>query len=452
MIVLDGLVGPGLAALERGRLERGGPIPAATPAQVQGRVLAALDGDVLPEHGVGEAKALRELAHIAAWGSADPSHPRCAAHLHCPPLDVAVAADAVASALNCSLDSWDQGPAASTLEAEVLGALSRLAGFRDGAGAITTGGTESNLLGMLLGRERLGLHARVLCSELAHFSVGRAAWQLGMGEGAVESLPVDGERRLRLDALAEALARGPAIVVATAGSTDFGSIDPLRAIAALVRATGGWLHVDAAYGGGVLFSSRLAPLVDGLAEADSVALDLHKLGWQPVPAGVFLARERCALSCLERTVAYLNPLDDVAAGYPSLLGASLRTTRRLDALKLAVSLRALGRGGMGRMVDCCHDLALRAAERIRAHPRLELEAEPVLTSVVFRYVPRTGDSDGVNAALRRLLLVRGEAVIGRTQVAGAVRLKLTLLNPRACDADLARLLDAIASAGAEVDR
>jgi L-2,4-diaminobutyrate decarboxylase len=151
-------------------------------------------------------------------------------------------------------------------------------------------------------------------------------------------------------------------------------------------------------------------------------------------------------------VAYLNPLDDEQAGYPNLLGRSLRTTRRPDALKIAVTLRALGRAGLGELVDRCHDLARQAATMIAAHPRLELAAAPVLTTVVFRYAARA-DPDQVNAALRRRLLAAGRAVVGRAEVGRdrAVHLKLTLLNPHASVADVAALLDEVVAAGVAED-
>jgi L-2,4-diaminobutyrate decarboxylase len=197
------------------------------------------------------------------------------------------------------------------------------------------------------------------------------------------------------------------VVVATAGTTDTGAVDPLPDIAVELELAAGatapdgddgqqrapagergwWLHVDAAYGGGALLSARLRPLLDGLETADSVALDLHKLGWQPVPAGVLLTREAAAWAPLEASVAYLNPPDDVEAGYPSLLGRSLRTTRRADCFPIAVTLLALGRRRLGAMVDACHDLALHAGRRVAAHPRLELAAPVTLTTVAFRYLP-----------------------------------------------------------------
>ncbi|MEU0572818.1 aminotransferase class I/II-fold pyridoxal phosphate-dependent enzyme, partial [Nonomuraea sp. NPDC005983] len=400
----------------------------------------------------------------------------CAAHLHCPPLAVAVAADLAVSALNPSLDSWDQAPAATTLETLLLEELARLVGFGpEAVGVLTSGGTESNLMGLMLARDlvlgrasgrRIELAGvpgaapgpRIFASEAAHFSTRRAAALLGLGEDAVVPVPVDRELRMDPRALSEALrecvSRGeqPVAVVATAGTTDTGAIDPLRECAALAAEHGAWLHVDAAYGGGALLSDRLAPLMDGVELADSVSLDWHKLGWQPIPAGVFLVRRAETYASLARRAAYLNPADDEEAGYPSLLGLSLRTSRRADAFTIAVTLRTLGRDGLGRLVDACHDLARAGAAAVRAHPRLDLHADPVLTTFLLRYLPSDpARADRVNAGLRRRLLREGTAVVGRTELPGEgpgrIRLKLTLLNPHTTPAEVERLLQAVVAAG-----
>ncbi|MFE4825966.1 pyridoxal phosphate-dependent decarboxylase family protein [Streptomyces sp. NPDC056672] len=454
--------------------------------------------------GAGELSVLARLTALLAEGSADPADPACAAHLHCPPLAVAVAADLAVSALNPSQDSWDQAPAATALETLLLKELARLVGYdpEPAAGVLTSGGTESNLMGLMLARDRIlgaatgrqvemtGVpdlipghalapghapapsHApaprpRILASAAAHFSVQRAAALLGLGEDAVLPVPVDRQLRMDPDALAAALdgcaRRGelPVAVVATAGTTDTGAVDPLRACAALAAAHGAWLHVDAAYGGGALLSDRLAPLLDGLALADSVSLDWHKLGWQPAAAGVFLVRRSETYASLARRAVYLNPADDEEAGYPSLLGLSLRTTRRADAFKIAVTLRTLGRERLGRLVDACHDLAVAGARTVRDHPRLDLHAEPVLTAFLFRYLPSNASNaanaayetevDAINASLRRRLLREGRAVVGRTELPGEgpgrVRLKLTLLNPHTTPAQVDRLLHAVVAAG-----
>lgn len=451
-------------ALALGTANRAGPLPAGGPAAVTAEVESVL-GHGIPADGIGAVGALTELTELFARGSADPVDPACSAHLHCPPLAVAVAADTVAAALNQSLDSWDQAPAASAIEQNVVETLAELVGYdpESAGGVITSGGTESNLMGILLARDAPsrgsnGGRPRVFCSELAHFSIARGAGFAGIGEDAVVAIPVDADHRMDPVALDEAMTeveqRGhrPLAVVATAGTTDVGSIDPLRSVARVAEAHGSWLHVDAAYGGGALFSDRLAGLLDGLDKADSVSLDLHKLGWQPVPAGVFLTRQQAAFAPLSRSVAYLNPPDDEAAGFPSRLGLSLRTTRRPDAFKIAVTLRALGRTGLGELVDRCHDLALHAAEEVVAHPQLELFAEPVLTTVLFTYL--TDDparADEVNAELRRHLLSTGTAVVGRTELAGHTRLKLTLLNPHTTPADVDLLLGLVVVAGEMIE-
>jgi L-2,4-diaminobutyrate decarboxylase len=485
---LPALVAEALAALEEGRADRSGPVPAGGPAAVA-RALAPLlaPGMLLPEHP--DPTALRTLTRALAATAADPAHPACSAHLHCPPLDVAVAAELAAAALNQSLDSWDQAPGGTELEPAVLRELARLVGFAEpdaATGVFTTGGTESNLMGLLLARDavlagRFGVERGegippaaagrllVFCSTAAHFSFARAAAQLGLGTRAVRPVPTDAADRMipaELErALVEAEAEGdvPVCVAATAGTTDLGAVDPLQKITGLARRHGVRVHVDAAYGGGALFSQRLAPLLDGLERADTVALDLHKFGWQPVAAGIFLARTAETLAPLEQRVAYLNPADDEDAGYTSLLGRSLRTTRRPDVFKLAVTLRALGRSGLGELVDRCHALACHAARRITGDRRLELAAAPVLSTVVFRYLPDCAGTaagaearrvDRINAELRRLLLAGGQAVVGRTERGsgpGAVRLKLTLLNPRTTEAQVDELIGLVVEAGAEAE-
>lgn len=478
---LEPLVREVLGALAEGAARRGGPVPPGAPDEITAGVAEALRTARGPA-------ALGRLTELLAHGSADPADPACAAHLHCPPLAVAVAADLAVSALNPSQDSWDQAPAATALETLLLEELAGMLGYdpTEAAGVLTSGGTESNLMGLMLARDRVlgaatgrqieltgvpraglgagvGARPRILASAAAHFSVQRAAALLGLGEDAVIPVPVDSQLRMRAGALAATLEacveRGqlPVAIVATAGTTDTGAIDPLRECAELAAEYGAWLHVDAAYGGGALLSDRLAPLLDGVELADSVSLDWHKLGWQPTAAGVFLVRKSETYASLARRAVYLNPADDEEAGYPSLLGLSLRTTRRADAFKIAVTLRTLGREGLGRLVDACHELAVAGARAVSAHPRLELhgEGDPVLTAFLFRYVPE-GPADGartdrVNASLRRRLLREGGAVVGRTELPGdgpgRVRLKLTLLNPHTTVAEVERLLHAVVAAG-----
>ncbi|MBQ1122321.1 MULTISPECIES: pyridoxal-dependent decarboxylase [Streptomyces] len=478
------LLGTVVGALSRGAVERGGPLPAGGPEAVAARVRAAV-GAVLPERGAGAAEALDVLVGAVARGAADPADPLCAAHLHCPPLAVAAAADVAASALNPSLDSWDQAPAASELETLVCRALARLVFPTAGAAAgpdasavgpdalVTTGGTEANQLALLLARERASTAAeggggpvRVVCGANAHHSVHRAAWLLGMAPPLVVPTPRGVLDPAALETALEDLARGDAApdqaagqaapdqaapgqggavpwVVATAGTTDTGAVDPLPRLAEVAHRHGALLHVDAAYGGPLLFSAALRGRLAGLERADSVTFDLHKLGWQPVAAGFLAVPDRTALGVLDHRADYLNADDDTEAGLPDLLGRSLRTTRRPDVLKVAVTLRALGRSGMARLVERTCAAAAELADRLARDERFELYARPVISTVVFRPV---GGDDALVAGVRRQLLELGQAVLGRAALGGRLWWKVTLLNPAVRGSDLAALLELVARA------
>ncbi|MFC8132093.1 pyridoxal phosphate-dependent decarboxylase family protein [Streptomyces sp. NPDC057302] len=430
-----------LDALRTGATARGGPLPAGGPTAVAARVREAV-GEVLPTRGEGSEAALRTLVHTLAEGAADPADALCAAHLHCPPLALAVAADLAASALNPSMDSWDQAPAASEVENLVTRALAAQA-YRAGGGdaLITTGGTESNQLALLLARERTAAHGplRLVVGANAHHSLGRAAWLLGMPEPVVVPAPAGVLDPAALDAALAGLPGPPGsvLVAATAGTTDAGLIDPLDRVADLCAQHGARLHVDAAYGGPLLFSDVRRGLLHGMERADSITFDLHKLGWQPVAAGLILVRDPHDLAALGHHADYLNAGDDTEAGLPDLLGRSLRTTRRPDVLKIAVTLKALGQQGLGALVDQVCAQAGEFAVLVDAHPGFELYDRPVISTVLFR--PAGADDDHI-AYVRRELLGQGRAVLGRATIDGRRWLKATLLNPHTRPGDLAELL------------
>ncbi|MBT2397708.1 aminotransferase class V-fold PLP-dependent enzyme [Streptomyces sp. ISL-100] len=427
-----------LDALHTGAAARGGPLPAGGPGAVTERLLDA-SRPVLPATGTGAEEALRTLVRALTEGAADPADPLCVAHLHTPPLALAVAADLAASALNPSMDSWDQAPAASALEAEVARTIA--AEVYPNAPApdalVTTGGTESNQLALLLARERHG-PVQLVHGANAHHSLPRAAWFLGLPEPVTVPAPAG---VIDLAALDEALTdlhhHPPLLVAATAGTTDTGRIDPLPEIADLCARHNAELHVDAAYGGPLLFSDVHKNRLAGLDRAHSVTLDLHKLGWQPVAAGLLAVPDTAALAPLGHQADYLNADDDTEAGLPDLLGRSLRTTRRPDILKIAVTLRALGRQGLADLVDRTCAAAQHLADLVEKTPGLELHDRPTLSTVLFR---PTGADDTEIATIRRTLLTEGRAVLGRAPADGRLWLKATILNPHTTPHDLATLL------------
>lgn len=439
--------------------------------------LTALLGDfAVSADGAGLEQVLGRAKSIIA-NSVNVMHPHTTAHLHCPPMIPALAAEAILTGLNQSLDSFDQAPAATMVEQQLTRWLCNEAGLPATAdGTFTAGATQSNFMALLLARDAflaarcqwsaqrdglppLARRCRILCSEAAHFSVAKAAAQLGLGTAAVVQVAVDERHRLCPRALEQTLQRlraqelFPIAVVATAGTTDFGSIDPLAAIALRARTAGAWFHVDAAYGGALLFSEKHRNLLAGLEQADSISMDFHKLCWQPIGCGAFLLRDAARFDLIKLHAEYLNPEDNEEEGIPDLVTRSLLTTRRFDALKLWVSLPTVGRRRLAAMIDRTLDLAQSATVYIRRSPHLELLSEPALGCVLFRYRPAdaAADADAINTTIRRRLFDCGLAVIGQTRIAGRRSLKLTCLNPCTESDQLADLLAHIEQLGRSLE-
>ncbi|CAM5336066.1 lysine decarboxylase DesA [Streptomyces hirsutus] len=262
--------------------------------------------------------ALDELEDVYLRDAVYFHHPRYLAHLNCPVVIPAVLGEAVLSAVNSSLDTWDQSAGGTLIERKLIDWTAARIGLGAAAdGVFTSGGTQSNLQALLLAREEAKTRdlatLRILTSEVSHFSVQKSAKLLGLGPDAVVSIPVDHDQRMQTVALARELARCaedgqvPMAVVATAGSTDFGSIDPLPEIAELCAQYGVWMHVDAAYGCGLLASLKHRDRIDGIEHADSVTVDYHKSFFQPVSSSAVLVRDAATLRHATYHAEYLNP-------------------------------------------------------------------------------------------------------------------------------------------------
>jgi L-2,4-diaminobutyrate decarboxylase len=401
---------------------------------------ALIDANFLPETESSAEQIAATLGTVIS-NSVAVTHPNTAAHLHCPPLLAALAAEVVISALNQSMDSFDQAPIATIVEQKLVRWLCAAVGFPASAdGTFTTGGSQSNYMALLMARDvflqkqwnwrvqKAGLppesrRLRIFCSEVAHFTVEKSAAQLGLGTDAVVRVAVDEQFRINPaalhDSLREASARGllPMAVVATAGTTDFGSVDPLPEITALAHSAGAWLHVDAAYGGALLFSARHREKLQGIEAADSVSIDFHKLFWQPIPCSAFQVRDAAHFASIKMHADYLNPELHEQEGIPDLVTTSLLTSRRFDALKLWISFQTLGRAKLAAMIDRTIELAAHVAEVIRRTGQLELLCEPQMSTVVFRYFPSRPeiDPDRFNGILRQHLFDHGLAVVGHTR-------------------------------------
>ena len=439
--------------------------------------------DICPETGENLQTILLQVGETILQNSVNVSHPTCIAHLHCPPLIPALAAEVLLSATNQSMDSWDQSPAATLLEQKMVDWLCRLFGYDAAAdGIFTSGGTQSNFMGLLLARDafardrlnwsiqKLGLpkeakQFRILCSEVSHFTIRQAAALLGLGEQAIVTVETDTNYCVCPVALNSKLAELkqqnllPIAIAATVGTTDFGSIDPLLELATCAKKHRLWLHVDAAYGGALILSERHRHKLAGIEAADSIAIDFHKLFYQPISCGAFLLKDRSYFDLIKLHVDYLNPEANQELGFIDLVTKSVQTTRRFDALKLFMSLQALGRQTFADMIDTTIELAGATANLIQADAALELANYPAINSLVFRYCPQritlgvepvTG-ANQINNQIRLSLLQQGEAVIGQTQIAKYIYLKFTLLNPRTTIAHIQALLNRIKQLGQEFE-
>ncbi|MFF6897970.1 pyridoxal phosphate-dependent decarboxylase family protein [Streptomyces hydrogenans] len=432
-----------------------GPFTGVTPAELA-PVIDAVDLD----RPLGDASAaLDELEDVYLRDAVYFHHPRYLGHLNCPVVIPAVLGEAVLSAVNSSLDTWDQSAGGTLIERKLIDWTAARIGLGPLAdGIFTSGGTQSNLQALLLAREEAGTadlsKLRIFSSECSHFSVQKSATLLGLGRESVISIPVDKNKRMQSVVLAAELetcrAEGlvPMAIVATAGTTDFGSIDPLPEIAALAEEYGAWMHVDAAYGCGLLASLKRRHLLDGIERADSVTVDYHKSFFQPVSSSAILVRDRAALRHATYHADYLNPRRTVAEQIPNQVDKSLQTTRRFDALKLWMTLRVMGADGVGELFDEVCDLAAAGHDLLAADPRYDVVVEPQLSTLVYRYVPEAVTSpaeiDRANLYARKALFASGEAVVAGTKVDGRQYLKFTLLNPETTVSDIAAVLDLIA--------
>ncbi|MGW0755808.1 lysine decarboxylase DesA [Streptomyces sp. NPDC002814] len=413
------------------------------------------------------AAVLDELEDVYLRDAIYFHHPRYLAHLNCPVVIPAVVGEAVLSAVNSSLDTWDQSAGGTLIERKLIDWTTARIGLGPAAdGVFTSGGTQSNLQALLLAREeakpgRVGWEEgasfaklRIFASDVSHFSVKKSAKLLGLSPDSVVSIPVDHDKRMQTVALAHQLERCkedglvPMAVVATAGTTDFGSIDPLPEIAELCEQYGTWMHVDAAYGCGLLASIKYRDRIDGIERADSVTVDYHKSFFQPVSSSAVLVRDAATLRHATYHAEYLNPRRMVQERIPNQVDKSLQTTRRFDALKLWMTLRTMGADGIGQLFDEVCDLAVEGWQLLAADPRFDVVVQPSLSTLVFRYIPAAvtdpAEIDRANLYARKALFASGDAVVAGTKVGGRHYLKFTLLNPETQVSDIAAVLDLIA--------
>ena len=425
---------------------------------------------LLPKQGLGFDAVLKKVSDLVLPNFVRTSSCDYMAHLHSPALIESIAAELILSTFNQSMDSWDQAPIATEIEIEVVKRLCGMYGFGAASdGVFTSGGSQSNLCGITLAREwycNTKLHHdikkhglpecfrqfRIYTSEISHFSLDKNAHLLGLGYDAVVKVPVDARCRMDVQALRRLLDEDekkgllPICVVGTVGTTDFGSIDPIDELRGICTAHGIWLHADAAYGSGVMLSDTYASRLGTIGACDSITVDFHKMFLLPISCGVFLARDGHALDTFMLHADYLNREEDEDDGYTNLVGKSVQTTRRFDALKVWIAFQVRGKDGFSRIIDTCIENASYLYGRLCANAAFEVAVKPEISSVVFRLRA----SCEVNKNIRRDLIHHHGVVIGQTVYAGKTFLKFTLLNPLITHEKLDSLLALIEELGRQV--
>jgi len=415
----------------------------------------------LPEEGLGPA-ALAALQ--AVLGDSRPPSPRFFGYVLGSGEPVAALADLLASVLNQNVTAWRSAPAAVTLERQLIGALAASLGCDGYRGSFCGGGSMANLMALAMAREtRLPANAAgarpavVYASSEVHMSIPKAMALLGLGRENLRLIPTDERYRMSLAHLREAICadraagRQPLAVVATSGTVNTGSIDPLADIAPLCHENGLWMHIDGAYG--ALAALAMPEQFAGLNAADSLSLDAHKWLYQPLDCGVLLYRDaEAARRAFSYTGDYARSLSTDPLEAFAFFEESLELSRRFRALKLWLSLRYHGMRAFRAAIGADLRHAQLLAQQVAASARLELCAPVALSAVCFRYrtEPAVPDSDEVNEAILKRVIERGRVYLSNATLGRRFVLRACFVNHRTTEMDVAEIVPEVLAAAQEV--
>ena len=361
-----------------------------------------------------------------------------------------ILAHAMVAALNENVGGYWASPVGTTVEKTVIRWLVDLVGYpKQSEGVLLSGGSLANMTGIASALARrfgddyhdkgLGAFCKpsppvVLCSSEAHFSIQRAVAMLGIGSDNIISIETDDNFQMRIDKLNEAIRQHDNIVcvVATAGTTNTGAIDPLDEIVTLCRQHDIWVHVDAAYGGGGMLSSELKPRYRGIEKADSITMDLHKWFFQSLDGSVLLYRDATsARSLFYESVDYIqNSAQDSAEKF-MFFHISPELSRRFRALPFYIAFRHYGLDRLGRNVWHNAQCANYLAEMVEQENDLELVVAPQLSIMCFRF-RRDGlndeEIDNINTIIRDRIQEEGDYLMSATRVSGRPVLRVCVMN------------------------
>ena len=404
-----------------------------------------------PEQGAAYEPLLQQLRRDIFPNTMHVNHPRFFAFVPGPGNYVGAMAEALAAGYNVFAGTWLGGSAAEAVETVTVDWLRQLCGFEESCrGLFVSGGTAANLTALAVARHVMlndrGEGAVVYMSDQAHSSLEKALRVLGFLPEQIARIPCDEDFRLPVAALQvrvagdRAAGKRPFCVIASAGTTNTGAVDPLRQLRSLCDAESMWLHVDGAYGAAAVLSEPGRSVLDGMELADSLSLDPHKWLYQPFETGCVLVRRGEHLKATFRLLP--DYLQDVhrhseEVNYTDL---GIQLTRSFRALKLWLSFKVFGVAAFRESIARGFRMAEIAEQRLRAMPDWEVSSPAQLAVVCFRYV--RGD-DACHAALVEAMLEDGFALCTSTTLRGRTVLRMCTINPRTTEEDILRTLERI---------
>ena len=396
------------------------------------------------------------------------THPRHFAWVPGPGNFIGVLADALASGINVCPGTWLESSGPSQIELVATDWLAELCGLPDTAGGVlVSGGSVANLTGLVAARQTmLGGDMRdavIYSSDQAHSSNWKNIRILGFQPSQTRLVPVDADLRLDVAALAAAVAedrragRRPFCVIATAGTTNTGTVDPLEALADLCEQEELWLHVDGAYGAAAILTETGRALLAGMGRAHSLVLDPHKWLFQPFDIGCCLVREvRWLEESFSEHPEYLQDTRDHMdmSREVNFCDRGVQLTRSFRALKLWMSMKVYGLKRFRAAIERGIRNAELAESLLEEHGRFEIATRAQLGVVTFRYRPRDATGADLNQLTRRIfdgIVADGHAMLTTTVIRGETVLRLCTINPRTTDEDIRSTVEMIARIGAECE-
>lgn len=404
----------------------------------------------LPEEGTDPHAVLDQVEEDVIPNTIRVDHPRFFGFVPSPNNFIGVLGDALASGFNVFSGTWISGAAAAQVELVVIDWLRELCGLPDTAkGLFTSGGSMANVTALAAARHAVlddELDGAVAyCSDQTHQSVDRALRLLGFEPIQLRRLPSNDRFRLDPEALTDAIradraeGRRPFCVIANAGTTNTGAVDPLPALADAADAENLWLHVDGAYGAAAVICERGRARLAGLNRADSFTLDPHKWLFQPYEiGGVLVQDERHLRQAFRLEAEYLED----AIGEEEEVNFSaygIQLTRSFRALKLWMTLKVFGRKHVATAVERGIARAEQAERLLRERPNWQVVTPAQMGVVTFRCVPEGCGEEEIDALNRRLapaLNEEGESFLTKTTLDGQPVLRLCPINPRTTAEDL----------------